>query len=343
MPPKKYAITNKKRPSSIATMSNPWEETQLKHLQKLTDKKLLREQSDYSSSSSSSPESSDSEPDTFNPSIKINRIKDVKPKKDTNVNIGGSVKIQYVPTDKDAIIQRPLMEAGVIPKSSNVTIMSGTIGSGKTQCLINLLLNPLCYGPDKKTGKPFFDEIFVFSNSNDDAYQILIDKKILKASHIKYCPEEEDLKVVLDKQKKSIKDAGDNISKIPQVCLIFDDIIDNKKFISSKSFKLCCIRPRQWHLSCFILVQQFYAIPRICRFQAQNLILFRGSRLEEECYYDSYCPAGMNKKQFLKLLNIAWEKRPDDTHSFLHINRRMPDNEKYRRNFDEIIDLEKLK
>ena len=339
MPPKKkiFKITDKKRPSSLATMENPWEHSQIKNMQKLMDKRLMKERSDYSSSSSSSSSISSDSEDEFNPSIKSAYNKNVKEGKTQTKDIR-DINIEYIETNKDCIIQRPLMEAGIIPRGySNLTIMSGSIGSGKTNCLINMLINPLMYGKDK-TGKTFYDQLFIFSNSNDDAYETLIDKGVLKPEHIKHLPEPEDLKLVLDKQKLAIKQAGKDLSKIPITFLVFDDIIDAKKFITSKEFKLCAIRPRQLYLTVFILVQHFNAIPRIIRLQAQNLILFRGNNLESEIYYENYCPAGLNKKGFYDLLNKAWKPEENDKYPFLHINRRLPNNVRFRRNFNTILD-----
>ena len=56
-------------------------------------------------------------------------------------------------------------------------------------------------------------------------------------------------------------------------------------------------------------------------------------------YADMLTPAGMTKKQFSKLLNIAWQKRENDTHPFLYVNRK---NKTFSRNFTEIIDITKL-
>jgi hypothetical protein len=144
----------------------------------------------------------------------------------------------------------------------------------------------------------------------------------------------------LDKQKDAIKRAGTDLCKIPIVFLVFDDIIDAKNFITSKEFKLCAIRPRQLYLTVFILVQHFNSLPRIIRLQAQNLILFRGSRVEQETFYDNYCPAGMNKRGFDNLINEAWEPKENDKYPFLHINRRLPNAIRFRRNFDTILNVE---
>jgi hypothetical protein len=56
-------------------------------------------------------------------------------------------------------------------------------------------------------------------------------------------------------------------------------------------------------------------------------------------YADMLCPAGMTKKQFSKLLNIAWEKKPEDQYPFLYVNRK---NKTFSRNFTELIDTTKL-
>jgi hypothetical protein len=133
--------------------------------------------------------------------------------------------------------------------------------------------------------------------------------------------------------------ANGDASKIPITAIIFDDIIDNLQFIKSKFFKLCAIRPRQLHLCVFLLSQYMNAIPRLIRMQAQNLLLFAGNKTEEEIYIDMLTPAGMSVKQFEAILKYGWEKRENDKHPFIHINRKQPVEKRFMRSFNEYIRL----
>jgi hypothetical protein len=289
------------------------------------------------SSSSSSSSSSDSDEFEFDPVIELSKEQRIRKDDDENDFNFKGIDIKYIPTTKDDIEERYLHKEGIVPRGySNFTLINGSIGSGKTNCLLNMLMNPLIYGFDM-SGRHFFDNLFVLTNSNDTVYDHLIKENILKPSNIKHQPEESDLKLIIDQQKKAIKESESLGLRPPNTAIIFDDIIDNKKFINSKYFKLCAIRPRQLFLAIYMCSQFFNAVPRMIRMQAQNLILFAGNKTEEEIYSDMLTPAGMTPRHFQSILNYAWDKRPDDTHPFIHINRKQPVEKRFMRNFKEYI------
>lgn len=338
---KKLKINPKKHVNKLEMMNNQFFETQRQKLFNTEIENMnIRNDSDYSSSSSSDSESSSDNEFEFKPIVSLGNREVNASKKNNGVEFEGT-KIEYIPTNKDDIKQRYLHEMGIVPRGySNFIICNGSIGSGKTNVMINMLMNPNIYGFDE-SGRHWFDNVFVLTNSNDDSYDNLIKEGILKPNHIKHQPTEKDLQMIIDQQKKAIKSAGENVGKIPNTCIIFDDIIDDKQFITSKYFKLCAIRPRQMHLCCILASQHFNAIPRIIRLNAQNLILFAGNKVEQDIYTDQYTPAGMSPKQFESILKYAWEKRPDDKYPFLHINRKAePNKGRFFRNFDEMIVFE---
>jgi len=335
---KPLKLNPKKHLNKLEQMMIPYEKEKQKRMNIEVDNYNIRRDSDYTSSSDSDSSSSSDDECEFKPKINLGNRKKVLAKQDEDLSFDG-VNIKYIPTNKDDIEERYLHKEGIVPRGySNFIIINGSIGSGKTNCLINMLMNPLIYGFDG-SGKHFYDNLFVLSNSNDDAYDVLIKEGILKPSHIKHQPEEEDLKAIIDQQKKAIKMANGDASKIPITAIIFDDIIDNLQFIKSKFFKLCAIRPRQLHLCVFLLSQYMNAIPRLIRMQAQNLLLFAGNKTEEEIYIDMLTPAGMSVKQFEAILKYGWEKRENDKHPFIHINRKQPVEKRFMRSFNEYIRL----
>jgi hypothetical protein len=331
---RKLKINPKKHISVFENILHPYLRYGDKERQINIDNKLVKEDSDYESESESSSSNSDSEGE-FKPTIQMGNRKITKAK-DEEIKFKG-VKIGYIPTDKDSMEQRYLMREGIIPRGySNFIVLSAGIGMGKTNCLINMLLNGLIFGADS-SGKPYYDNLYVFTNSNDDAYDVLIEQGVLKPNNIKHMPTPADLKTVLDMQKKAVKEAGNDLSKIPNTYLIFDDIIDNKEFINSKEFLCCCIRPRQYRVCSFLLQQHFNSCPRICRVNAQNFLLWNATRLEAETYYEMFCPSGVSKKAFNQILDYAWTKTDDDKFPFLHINKKAPIEKRFYKNFTDCI------
>jgi hypothetical protein len=48
---------------------------------------------------------------------------------------------------------------------------------------------------------------------------------------------------------------------------------------------------------------------------------------------EEFCPNGMSKKAFMAMVMHATK----DKHSFLHINMKVPSEERYRKNLDTIL------
>jgi coproporphyrinogen III oxidase-like Fe-S oxidoreductase len=75
------------------------------------------------------------------------------------------------------------------------------------------------------------------------------------------------------------------------------------------------------------------------RLNCNATYIFPSSQSEVEILKDEVCPAGLTKKQFEKVIEYA----TSEPYSFLSINNHTKPKERFRRNLDEIIDLEKYK
>lgn len=338
MPPKKLnklvkfkrpIIKSKGRISSLEQMDNPLNKVIQKNLNKYTSDKKVKEDSDYSCSNSGSD--SDSNDDDFKPYITY-RPKNIKKENLVQPKFN-DLNIKAIPTVKTTTPLNPMMEAGIVPKPNGCHLINGAIASGKSNMLANMLLNPNIWGG-------FFDNIFLFANSNDDVYDSLIEKGIIKRENIKHNPEEADIKRVLRLQKDTIKNANGDPSKYPTTLIILDDIIDNLQLMKSDAMKLLFIRPRQMFITTVILSQYALSVPKLARMQCINLLLFAGNAQESEMYYEWLAPSGMSRKDFEIILKTAWDKKPNDKYPFLHVCRKEPPNTRFRRNFLELITLE---
>jgi hypothetical protein len=271
---------------------------------------------------------------------KDKRARKVQPDNNSDKPNYKDLKIRKVDSDKNGIKQRKLMEMNVIPRHPGVSLFIGSIGSGKSNLIVNLLTRPEFYGPSNeitKDKKPFFDVVFLLTGADDDAYDVLVDKNIIKEQHIKYDPTSEDIQRILDIQMKTIK--KDGLLKAPKVLVILEDIVDNKKLMNSKSFRSLFIKPRQHSLSVWIAGQYINLIPKGLRQQAINLFIFPQNRAGDEIICEQFCPNNLKKNEFLGLITQCTEIREGDSHPFLHINRRCKNSERFRRNLDKIISL----
>lgn len=323
----------------VLSLKEPLFEKQLKTIEKRIIKEQEKQNKLEDSDAKSPSSESDSESDEFDPIPRNIPRRPMSNEKQKNIVFNG-LDILAIPTNKAQIKQREIMEKGLIPKLGSITIINGAIASGKSNLLYNILANPDYYG--KQNGRPVWDEIYLFTNSNDEIQDQFIKDGIIPANHIKRLPEEKDLEKLIKAQKKIIKEANGDFSRIPILFVIFDDIIDNAEFIKSKAFETLFFRNR--HLNCmtFILSQYFYAIPKRLRNQATNIICFSGNQQEEELIVESYCPNTLNNKQFKKVIDYCWKPEGKMTHPFIHICRKEKPDNRFRKTFQYLIDINKI-
>ena len=322
-------------------MYNPFlHKMELENTKKI-DKLTKKQNKKYELSGSDTESTSDSDDDdNFKPTIKDPPKRPAMMPSKEQPKFDG-LKIIPLESTKNMTYQRPNMENGIIPKHPSINMVIGSIGSGKTVMLCNMLLNKDMYGKDK-TGRPYWDEIFVFTNSSDDILQKLIDDKVIPKEHVKHHPEEKHLKSVIKKQKEMVKNSNGDWSKVPRLFIILDDIIDCD-IVKSNTFKSLCSRPRQINCSVFVLSQYYFSLPKICRQNATNIFCFSGNVQDKEALADTFTPPSLTKKEFGDILGFCWTKDDKYTHPFIHIDRRQPENKRFRKCILDVIDLDSFK
>ena len=237
------------------------------------------------------------------------------------------LSIKTIPTKKDKIKQPLLSQENVIPRINSSVLFIGSSGSGKTTVLANLLTRK------DMLGAGVFDRIFLISPT---AYSDDI-QKYLKIDPDDICDNLNDapalLRDIMDTQRTAIEQEGAH--KAPLFCIVFDDCVADTDLLRAPEFIKTFIACRHYNLTTLLCSQSFKAIPRKCRLQAHNIIFFRSSGSEVECIVEDRSPPNMNKKRAQRLVEFA----TTEPYSFLHINMRCPYETRYRRNFDEIINI----
>ena len=260
---------------------------------------------------------------------KINRPKELEGK---NKDI---LKIVKYESNKHKIKQRKMMEDDIIPSHASAVVFCGRSGSGKSNLLVNLADRPEFYGKTNKHNPKsgYFDLVFLFSPTchHDDLPKYLdIPKNRMYDKNF-----EGPLQHIIKTQKDIIEKKG--LDKSPKLLIIFDDIISQKKFMTSEFFTQMYIQNRHLGISTWVCTQSFNKIPRVCRLQANNLFIFAGSGSETEILCQEFCPTHTSKKDFEGLIKYA----TNDRFNFLHINMRAPPEERFRKNLDTILTINK--
>ena len=242
-------------------------------------------------------------------------------------------KINVVKTQKNKIKLKDSMKKGFITKYPSFNIIVGKSGSGKTNLLMSLLTKPELYGN-------FFDYILYLSPTGklDDSLKCL---KLPEDNLITEPDEYDDLlENIFEAQDKIIKKVGiRKASKVSKICLIFDDIIGEREILKSKSLLRLASLGRHYLLHTFLLTQSWTKVPRALRIQSMGIYLFTSSMSEVELLSTEYCPPNMTKKQFINLVSDATK----DRYNFLFINSFEPPDNRYRKNIDEVINLNNYK
>lgn len=240
----------------------------------------------------------------------------------THKHMSFDLSIKELSTDKSKIPQRVLMEKNIIPRHPSSVLFNGSSGSGKSTLLINLLTRKEFLGG-------YFSQIYLFSPTGitDDLFKHLKIKK----SNIFMDMNPKDLEKIMNKQEEIIKDKG--IDGAPRILVIFEDVQGNALFMKSKPFLRSFIANRHFGMSTWLCGQSFTKTPRACRMQANNIFYFRGGGSEKEMMIKEFCPAGLSNKEFKDMIDYTTKKK----YSFMHINMRCPQDDRYRQNLDTIL------
>lgn len=252
-----------------------------------------------------------------------------------------SMKVRELKTAKKRVFRRQSQLNGLVPSHHNIALFSGAKGSGKTNALVNLLLNPIAYGKSLESNyieeKPrgYFDEIFLLTASKDDLYDNLIDEGLLRESNVRENPTEEDLTQILSFSKEIIKKVG--FEKSPRILIIYDDVLNCDELLKSDSFKESFVNSRHANCSIWFSFQYLYCVPKYARQQADFIFAFKPHRADFDVLAESYMPMSMDKKSFQALVKYA-TKEP---YSFLtYCKNPKQDAMMFRKNFDEFIPLD---
>ena len=237
--------------------------------------------------------------------------------------------IKPLETKKSKIPLRGPMKIGIIPKPNTTSFICGRTGSGKSQLLLNLMTRPEFYG--EKNGKKYFQEIHVFSPTakSDDIYEALD----LPEDQLHVDLNTEELRELMDSQKEDIAKKG--IDKCKRICVIYDDVQGNPKFLRSPEFKESVMANRHNNFTVFILGQSYNHTPRQVRLQCRYLFYFQGSNNERNIIAEEIDAPGLSKQEMLDLVDFATE----DDYAFLYVNLNEKFKTRYRKNLTEIIDI----
>ncbi len=223
-----------------------------------------------------------------------------------------------------------------VPQGQFVSV-TGKSGSGKTTLLTNYLTGPQFYGKCEEKPDGWFDEIFWFSPTagGDDIQKAVGVKKHHVYTDLDEAPEL--LKVILDSQKEKL-DGGGKAHKVPQYCVVFDDVIGETQFMGTKEFLQTFYMVRHRNCTTFICSQHYKKVPKVCRLQASFIHFFAGSQAEVEQVVEDFAPPRYTKDEFREMVSSATM----GDHAFLTICMKIGWEYRFRKNLDQFFKLARL-
>jgi ABC-type dipeptide/oligopeptide/nickel transport system ATPase component len=191
-------------------------------------------------------------------------------------------------------------------------IIAGNSGSGKTQTLLNLL----------HVMPSTFSKVFIVTkNKSEPLYQYLEDKY-----------KDDGLSV-----KEGIHELPDldTLNKEENTLVVLDDMCNE----SIKLQRPVCdfaIRCRKLNCSLIYISQSYYQVPKLIRDNINYLILKQVSSMKNLTMIVRECSLGIDKKQLKNIYDDATENKQ----SFLLIDLEGDKSHRFRKNFDEIYEID---
>ena len=168
-----------------------------------------------------------------------------------------------------------------LPSTPFLMGISGPSLSGKGVLQQNIIMNPNLYHDEK--GNSVFDEIHIFTGSAKLDVNLEKVKRwaedFLKQDHEKspaihdgFNPEE--VRNVIERQRKQVRKARRESKRIPQMLFVVDDLADDKRTMGCGLIRELMLRGRHSMISTILSTQKMRAIDHACRLQFTAIAQF---------------------------------------------------------------------
>jgi hypothetical protein len=190
-------------------------------------------------------------------------------------------------------------------------LITGASGSGKTQTLMSLIYNM----PNT------FENIFITTKNKDEPLYNYVDEKYGKQG-VK----------ITEIDKDGLPDL-DKLDKTQQNLIVFDDLVGEK---NQKPMEQYFLRARKKNASMIYITQSYYAVPKMIRNNLSYLIIKQIASMKNLTMICREYDLGVDKKALIQIYNEATKEKKD----FLLIDLEGDKEERFRKNLDEIFEIE---
>jgi len=201
-----------------------------------------------------------------------------------------------------------------LPKPQFLTLIIGSVRSGKTNYLINALRNG-----DDFYGEDYWDAYKIISNTlnNDTKGKYFTDAFADCEDHYT----DQMIKELIQSQKKYERE------EMPTMLILLDDIL-SRDFKKTNDITYLCSKFRHYEMSIFLTTQSFRSVGTIIRNNATNVLIFRQNNAKElDKIKEEYSELCGSEELFMTYYNLAH----DSPFSFLYIDAQENPARFYRR------------
>ena len=221
-----------------------------------------------------------------------------------------TLSVYIFDSDKEQSSKHHFKHSQLLPNSIRC-IIAGPSNCGKTNLLINLLLQP--------NGLKY-ENIYIYSRSLFQPKYVFLENVLLQVPAIKY------FKYTSNEHIIKPEDAKQNS------IFIFDDIMCDRQDVMKSFFSM----GRHKLLDVFYLAQTYARIPKhLIRDNCNLIVLFEQDAMNLKHVYDDYVNCDMTFCKFQEMCNMCWNK---NKYGFIVINRECDVHSgRYRLGFDSYI------
>ena len=221
--------------------------------------------------------------------------------------------IVHMETNTEEFINRHVMA----PQWPLRLLICGQTGCGKTNLLLNLLLNYLYYNKLYVYAKDLSESSYMFLQEFfDDVHRKVEEDYNMTESIATFSSNKADIVHV------------DDLDKEYQNLIVFDDFVTQK---DQDSIIELFTRGRKKNTSVIYLTQSYYSTPKDIRLQCNYFMFFNIGNKREVIEIEKDHAIGLTKEEFLRFFDFSTE----DPYSFMMIDLKTKDKrKKFRKNLD---------
>lgn len=219
--------------------------------------------------------------------------------------------IIHIKTDKQEFINRHVLA----PQWPFRLLICGQTGCGKTNLLLNLLLNYLYYNKLYVYAKDLSESSYMFLQEFFDDVHRKLDEDYEITEQI----------ATFSSNKADIVDV-DDLDKEYQNLIIFDDFVTEK---DQDTIIELFTRGRKKNASVIYLTQSYYSTPKDIRLQCNYFMFFNIGSKREVIEIEKDHAIGLTNEEFGRLFSFATE----DPYSFMMIDMK-DQMKRFRKNLD---------